>query len=246
MAGDTDPARGPLMDVTSIWADLLSDQDRAVITNAGYGKARGLGTAPLLMVIDCQYNYIGADEPVDQQQDRWPAGGGEAAWAAVRTIGGLLNAAHSADVPVIYTRNVQKRTVRFDSFVGKSTWDHTKTLDDSEGSRIVAEISPQESDFVLDKSYASAFYGTPLVNYLVGLGTDTLIIAGVSTGGCVRATAIDAVSRGFNAAVVADAVADRIVASHKVALLDLWMKYTDVIDSVSASDYLASREGADG
>ncbi len=234
------------MDVTSIWADLLTDQDRAVIANAGYGRTRGFGTAPLLMVIDCQYNYIGADEPVDQQQDRWPAGGGEAAWAAVRTIGGLLNAAHAADVPVIYTRNVQKRTVRFDSFAGKSTWDHTKTLDDSESSRIVEEIAPQEGDFVLDKSYASAFYGTPLVNYLVGLGTDTLIISGVSTGGCVRATAVDAVSRGFNVAVVADAVADRIVASHKVALLDLWMKYTDVVDSASAIGYLASREGADG
>jgi len=228
------------MDITSIWADLLTDQDRAVIANAGYGKARGLGTAPLLMVIDCQYNYIGADEPVEQQQDRWPAGGGEAAWAAVRTVSGLLDTAHEVDVPVIYTRNVQKRTVRFDSFADKSTWDHTRTLDDSDSSRIVEEIAPQEGDFVLDKSYASAFYGTPLVNYLVGLGADTLIISGVSTGGCVRATAIDAVSRGFNVTVVADAVADRIVASHKVALLDLWMKYTDVMDAASITSYLES------
>lgn len=229
------------MDVTSIWSDLLTDQDRSVIGNAGYGKARGLGTTPLLMVIDCQYNYIGADEPVDQQQDRWPAGGGEAAWAAVRTIRGLLDIAHQAEVPVIYTRNVQKRTVRFDSFAGKSTWDHSKTLDNSESSRIVAEIEPEGSDFVLDKSYASAFYGTPLVNYLVGLGTDTLIITGVSTGGCVRATSVDAVSRGFNVAVVADAVADRIGASHQVALLDLWMKYTDVVDSATISTYLESQ-----
>ena len=230
------------MEVRSIWADLLTDQDRAVIANAGYGKARGLGTAPLLMVIDCQYNYIGADEPVEEQQDRWPAGGGQAAWAAIRIIAGLLDTAHAADVPVIYTRNVQKRTVRFDSFAGKSTWDHSKTLDGSESSRIVAEIAPRDDDFILDKSYASAFYGTPLVNYLVGLGADTLIITGVSTGGCVRASAVDAVSRGFNVAVVADAVADRIVASHKVALLDLWMKYTDVMDAASITDYLESLE----
>lgn len=228
------------MDVISIWSDLLGDRDRAVIVNAGYGKARGLGAKPVLMVIDCQYNYIGADEPVDEQQDRWPAGGGQAAWAAVRTISGLLNTAHVADVPVIYTRNVQKRTVRFDSFAAKSTWDHSKTLDESDGSRIVDEIAPRDEDFVLDKSYASAFYGTPLVNYLVGLGADTLIIAGVSTGGCVRATAVDAVSRGFKVAVVADAVADRIVASHKVALLDLWMKYTDVMDAASVTGYLES------
>ncbi len=117
------------MDVASIWADLLTEKDRAVIANAGYGKTRGFGPAPLLMVIDCQYNYIGADEPVDQQQDRWPAGGGDGAWAAIRTIAKLIDAARGADVPVLYTRNVQKRTVRFDSFDGKSTWDKDATLD---------------------------------------------------------------------------------------------------------------------
>jgi len=223
--------------VTAIWDDILTERDRRVITNAGYGKPRGLGASPLLMVIDCQYNYIGADEPVDEQQDRWPAGGGTAAWNAVRSIGKLLDAARTSGVPVLYTRNVQKRTVRFDSFAGKSSWDKRATLDDSAGSRIVAEIEPQETDFVLDKSYASAFYGTPLLNYLIGLGADTLVVAGVSTGGCVRATAVDAVSRGFNVGVVADAVADRIVASHKVALLDMWMKYTDVIDTAAATAY---------
>ena len=234
-------------DVAAMWDDVLTDTDRRVIANAGYGKPRGLGTSPILMVIDCQYNYIGADEPVDEQQDRWPAGGGEAAWRAVREIGGLLDAARAGSVPVLYTRNVQKRTIQFDSFAGKSSWDKRATLEDSEGSRIVDEIAPTASDFVLDKSYASAFYGTPLVNYLVGLGVDTLIVSGVSTGGCVRATAVDAVSRGFKVAVVADAVADRIVASHKVALLDMWMKYTDVIDAKTATGYLASLgEGSDG
>ena len=227
-------------DVTAVWSDVLTDRDRRVIANAGYGKARGLGESPLLVVIDCQYNYIGADEPVDQQQDRWPAGGGEEAWAAIRTIAKLIDAARGADVPILYTRNVQKRTVRFDSFDGKSTWDKKTTLDGSEGTRIVDEIAPLEDDLVLDKSYASAFYGTPLLTYLVGLGADTLVITGVSTSGCVRASAVDAVTRGYKVAVVADAVADRIGASHRVALLDLWMKYTDVVDSVEAGDYLRS------
>jgi nicotinamidase-related amidase len=226
------------MSITSNWDDLLTEQDRNVIANAGYGKPRGLGPKPLLMVIDCQYNYIGADEPVDEQQDRWPGGGGEGAWAAVRAISGIREKAHTVGVPVIYTRNVQKRTIQFDSFAAKSNWDKRATLDESDGSRIVDEITPIGTDFVLDKSYASAFYGTPLVNYLVGLGVDTLIVTGVSTSGCVRATAVDAVTRGFRVAVVADAVADRIVASHKVALLDLWMKYTDVMGSGQVLEYL--------
>jgi nicotinamidase-related amidase len=225
------------MDVKTLWDDLLTERDRRVITNAGYGKPRGLGSTPLLMVIDCQYNYIGADRPVDEQQGEWPAGGGEEAWKAVRTAARLLQAARSVGIPVIYTRNVQKRTVRFDSFAGKSTWDKRSTLDESQGSRIVDEIAPGEDDFVLDKSYASAFYGTPLLNYLVGMGIDTIVVAGVSTSGCVRATAVDGVTRGFRVAVVADAVADRIDASHRIALLDLWMKYADVIDADEAVKY---------
>lgn len=226
------------MDVTQVWDDLLTPTDRAVIANAGFGKRRGFGTSPMLVMIDCQYNYIGADKPITEQQDEYPGGGGEGAWRAVRTIEGLLEIARAIDIPVLYTRNVQKRTIRFDSFAGKSTWDHSKTLEDAPGSRIVDELSPRPEDFVIDKSYASAFYGTPLVNYLVGLKVDTLIMTGVSTSGCVRATAVDGVTRGFNVAVVADGTADRIEASHKVALLDLWMKYADVVGSDEAAEYL--------
>ncbi len=226
------------MDVTKIWDDLLTPTDRAVIENAGFGKRRGFGSSPVLVMIDCQYNYIGADKPITEQQDEYPGGGGEGAWRAIRIIEGLLGIARTIDIPILYTRNVQKRTIRFDSFAGKSTWDHSKTLEDAPGSRIVAEIAPRAEDFVIDKSYASAFYGTPLVNYLVGLKVDTLVMTGVSTSGCVRATAVDGVTRGFNVAVVADGTADRIEASHKVALLDLWMKYADVISSDEAAEYL--------
>lgn len=225
-----------------VWDELLSERDARVITNAGYGRERGLGEAPVLMVIDCQYNYIGDDRPVDEQQDRWPAGGGAGAWAAVRRIGGLLDGARRHSVPILYTRNVQKRTVRFDSFAAKSSWDKTRSLDDARDSEVVSEISPTDGDLVLDKSYASAFYGTPLSTWLVGLGVDTILMTGVSTSGCVRATAVDGVSRGYRVAVVEDAVADRIQVSHRASLLDLWMKYTDIVDAAAAAAYL---EGSD-
>lgn len=225
-----------------VWDDLLSERDARVIANAGYGRPRGLGASPVLMVIDCQHNYIGDDAPVDRQQERWPAGGGADAWAAVRRITGLIAAARSSAVPVLYTRNVQKRTVRFDSFAAKSTWDKSRSLDDAEGSAIVDDIAPVDGDLVLDKSYASAFYGTPLTTWLVALGVDTILMTGVSTSGCVRATAVDGVTRGYRVAVVADAVADRIEVSHRASLLDLWMKYTDLLDAAAAAAYL---EGSD-
>jgi nicotinamidase-related amidase len=70
------------------------------------------------------------------------------------------------------------------------------------------------------------------------MGIDSLIIVGGSTSGCVRATSVDAVSRNFKVAVVEDCVYDRIELSHKAGLLDLWMKYTDVINLEEVSDYI--------
>ena len=91
---------------------------------------------------------------------------------------------------------------------------------------------------MVDKGYASAFFGTPLLSFLIKLKADTLIVTGGTTSGCVRAFCVDAVSRSFNVGVVADAVFDRISASHTTALLDLWMKYCDLLTSDETVCYL--------
>jgi nicotinamidase-related amidase len=120
----------------------------------------------------------------------------------------------------------------------KAGWDHTRTLDEDEGSRIVPSLAPLGDDVVVDKAYASAFWATPLLTYLVALHVDSVIVTGVSTSGCVRATAVDAASHGFSPAVVTDAVADRIQLSHAATLLDLWMKYADLMRSDEVERYL--------
>lgn len=221
------------------WDDVLTEQDRRVIENGGYGKQRGLSGKKALVVIDCQRVYIGRDAPVDEQQDQWPAGGGEVAWSAVARIRSLLESARSNGVPVIYTRNVQKQTLAFDGFTKKSGWNHAMTMEGSDAVDIVPEIEPQAGDLVLDKSYASALHGTPLLSWLITLGVRSLIVTGVSTSGCVRATTVDAISYGFDVGVVEDAVADRISVSHKAALLDLWMKYADLLSAEQARAILS-------
>jgi len=222
------------------WDEALTEEERNVIARGKYGQTRGLGTAPVLLIIDCQPNYLGEDAPIVEQQERWPAGGGELAWAAVRVIEQVLAAARGQSIPVVYTRNVQKRTARFDMVSAKAGWDHSRTLDGDPGTQIVPELAPNDDDIVIDKAYASAFWGTPLLTYLVQMGADSVIVSGVSTSGCVRATAVDAVTRGFKTAVVSDAVADRIQLSHKATLLDLWMKYTDLLTGTDAISYLST------
>ena len=232
--------------MTHPWDALLTAEDRRVIENAGYGRPRGLGERPALLLIDLQHNYLGADEPILQQQDRWPAGGGSDAWAALRRLIPLISASRSAGTPVIYTRNVQRRTTRFDVISAKSSWDHVSTIEGHPGAEIVDEVRPSPADVVVDKSYASAFFGTPLMSILNSLSVDTVLIGGVSTSGCVRATAVDASMLGLRVGVIADAVADRIALSHAATLLDLWMKYADLVVSKEAEAYLRRRPGVDG
>jgi maleamate amidohydrolase len=222
------------------WEESLTDGDREVIERGGYGKRRGFGTAPALLLIDCQYNHIGADRPILDQIGEWPAGGGAAAWDAVRRIEPVLARSRERGVPVIFTRYCySRRSARFDAFSRKRGRSLDAFVDGAPGTEIVDPLAPRDDELVVDKVHASAFYATALLSYLQGMRVDTLLVAGVSTSGCVRATVVDAVSNNFNAAVLEDCVADRLALSHRASLLDLWMKYSDVIDSAEALDYLA-------
>jgi maleamate amidohydrolase len=225
------------MSTTKPWESLLTETDKIVIEKGGYGQSRGLGKRPLLVIIDAQPNYIGADKPIAEQLDEWPSGGGDVAWKGIRKIEEIKKAAQQSNIPVLYTRNVQKKTIQFDSFSTKAKRDQTKYIDGNPAADILECLAPTNYDIVVDKSYASAFFGTPLISYLVKMQIDSLIIVGGSTSGCVRATAVDAVTHNYNVAVVEDAVFDRIDLSHKAALLDLWMKYCDVLPSEDIFEY---------
>jgi len=99
-------------------------------------------------------------------------------------------------------------------------------------------IEPAPGEPVVVKQYASAFFGTPLAPTLHGLGVDTVVLAGVSTSGCVRATAMDALNSGFRPQVVRQACADRSPALHENNLADLDAKYADVVDLPEALAHL--------
>jgi maleamate amidohydrolase len=220
-----------------VWDDILSPLDREVISRGGYGKSRGLGDHPAFLIIDAQYNYVGENKPILDQIRQWPSGAGESAWRTVGPTAAVLETFRDLKLPVIYTRNLQQ-DVRFDSFAAKTNRNQLQYLIGAKGTEIVDELRPKEGELVVDKSYASAFYGTPLLSFLVKLKVDTLFVVGGTTSGCVRATCVDGASRNFDVAVLEDCVFDRVTISHKVALLDLWMKYCDVITSDEAIAHL--------
>jgi nicotinamidase-related amidase len=113
----------------------------------------------------------------------------------------------------------------------------------AKGYEFVAEVAPSSEDLLLPKRHPSAFFGTPLVSYLVALGADSVIVSGVSTSGCVRGTVIDAFSNNYAVSVVEECTFDRLVVSHKINLYDMHGKYADVVSLAETLDYLGSRAG---
>jgi nicotinamidase-related amidase len=100
-------------------------------------------------------------------------------------------------------------------------------------------LEPILGETVICKQYASAFFGTSLASLLTAIHVDTVIIAGLSTSGCVRASAVDCCQHGFIPLVVRDAVGDRAAGPHEANLFDLQAKYAEVISLDAALDYVA-------
>jgi maleamate amidohydrolase len=111
-------------------------------------------------------------------------------------------------------------------------------VEDAPGGWGELTLQPGAGEPVVVKQYASAFFGTSLASTLHTAGVDTLVVAGVSTSGCVRATAMDALNSGFRPQVVRDACADRTQALHDNNLADLDAKYADVVDLAEAIEHL--------
>ena len=217
----------------NIWDGFLTERDREVIEASGYAGRGGLGQRPALMIVDVSYNFCGKrPEPILESIRKWRNSCGEDAWRAIEVIRVLIDACHGKGLPVFYSTNT-RRSDGFDA--GAWRWKNTRELEDPDkeiaGNEIVAEISPEPQDVVILKTKPSAFFGTPLLSFLVDLKVDSLIVCGVSTSGCVRATVIDAFSNNLRVQVVGDACFDRLEASHAINLCDMDAKYADVVDS---------------
>jgi nicotinamidase-related amidase len=192
-----------------------------------YHRKTHVGERPALVMIDL-YNlvYEGGARPVHELVAKHPSSCGEYAHAAIAPIKSLLAAARQAGIPVIH--------VTYDD---RPETDHKamhpthrpKPKYDPAAYQIRSEFAPAADEQYIYKKRASAFYGTPLSTSLVQLGVQSVIIAGETTSGCVRASAVDSYSHGFHTVVVEECVFDRSIVSHKVNLFDLHHKYADVM-----------------
>jgi len=202
--------------------ELKENYRSAYFGNLGFGKA------PALILVDLVEAYFDEDSPLYAQVD-------DALASALR----IRDAARLAGIPIFYTRVVYKKG----GSDGGVFYRKVPILEVFDiGSPLGAwakGIEPADGEVVITKQFPSAFFGTGLAEKLNERGVDTLIITGVTTSGCIRATCVDALSYGFIPIVVADACGDRHAAPHEANLFDMNAKYADVVDERTVIEHLA-------
>lgn len=152
----------------------------------------------------------------------------------------LLVAARAAQIPVIFT-NVVYQPGGTDGGLFYKRIPALKVFDKgSPLGNFPPSLQPEDDEIVITKQFASAFFGTSLAAILTEMKVDTLLITGLSTSGCVRATALDALQYGVAPFVVRDACGDRHPTPHDANLFDLQAKYAEVISEKEAVGLLAA------
>jgi nicotinamidase-related amidase len=201
-----------------------------------------VGDRPALVIVDMTLAFV---------DDAYPTGWSATGWPCVRANASLLRSARAGGVPVYFTKSFAEadhRRVRGQHGRWRSS-QRAETATAPSGDTIVEELTPSSEEIVIHKQAApSAFFGTPLEANLIYDGVDTVVVTGMTTSGCVRATVLDAFQLNFHVVVVDTACADRSQISHSVTLFDLHMKYADVINEQEGVELLggdwASRDGA--
>lgn len=193
----------------------------------GFGERVGFGLRPALVVIDVIRAFTEEESPLSSDLS-----------SQIQMINSLTPAARRVGAPVVFT------TVAYDRHLSEAgVWirkvpTHGWLREGTEWIESDPRVEREDEDQWLVKKYASCFFGTDLLSRLVSRGVDTVLIAGCTTSGCVRATAVDACSYGLRAIVVEECVGDRAELPHLASLFDIDAKYGDVVSTDQAREYL--------
>jgi nicotinamidase-related amidase len=221
------------------WRELIPRRDRELSARSGRGRRLAPGARPALIVIDVTYGFTGRDRgPIEAAIAEYPNACGEPAWRAVDAIRPVLAEVRRQGLPVLHTAGVSDAGA---TLGGRANEKHgRRAAQPADAAQIVEELAPVSGEVVIRKARPSAFFGTPLISALIDARVDTLLVAGCTTSGCVRATVVDAFSFGLRTLVVEDGVFDRVELSHAVNLFDIDQKYGDVRQAADVLDYLAN------
>ncbi|MGO2750846.1 MAG: isochorismatase family protein [Pseudoclavibacter sp.] len=197
----------------------------ALFQEAGFGSRVGWGKKPALVVIDMADGWLSGDSMFTNDHP-----------GVVANISKLLEVFRERGLPIYFT------TWKFDIEANElgTVWAKKSPVTQKfgDGAELIPELDRRPNELVINKPRPSAFSGTHLTAHLIGEGVDTIVLTGVSTSGCIRATAESAVDLNFHVIVPEEAVGDRSPRSHLSNLLDIDLKMGDVMPVAEVIDHL--------
>jgi maleamate amidohydrolase len=197
---------------------------------AGFRGELGFGTAPALLIVDAVVAYFERASPL--------YAGVEQTLAAMRRV---LDLARRHQLPIIFTRQEFTGDGADRGLYRRKVPALDLLRPGSPLAKIVPELPLEPRDVVIVKRYPSAFFSTELATLLRERKIDTLLIAGLTTSGCIRATAMDSLLNGFAGIVIREAVGDRNRAQHEANLFDIAAKLADVRSEDDVARWLEER-----
>lgn len=224
------------------WDGLVPAEDIASMEHRGrpVDRVPDFGERPALVVVDMTRAFVHDGYPTNCN-----AWGGAAATAGCARV---LESARRHAVPVFFTKVLENGAGLHATGVelGRMRMSDPSMLATPLGlpdsNEIAEELQPIDGEVVMGKPKPSAFFGTPLQAYLTYLGTDTVVVIGMVTSGCVRATVIDAYMGNYHVIVPHECLADYSWFQHRASLFDMHLKYADVCEIEEVETFL-SRTG---
>lgn len=177
----------------------------------------GIGDLPALIVVDVVKGFTDPTCPLGSEADE-----------VVAANVALMDAFHKADLPVVLTTVVYRSNNEATVFRARVPALNLLTPD-SEWVRFDPRLPIAATDLQLEKRHASSFHGTDLDNWLKARNVDSVVVTGLTTSGCVRATAVDGLQNNYKVLVPREACGDRDAEAHEANLYDMNAKYADVV-----------------
>ena len=198
----------------------MTDSAKDVYQRGGFGGEIALTFPVALLVVDFCNAFVDPDT----------LGGGNIALAAEKTRA-LLGEARLRGWPVAHS-SIAYRKDGSDANIWQEKVPRLRQLvEGSEAVAFVHSLRPAAGEHVVRKTVPSAFFDSQLQSWLKERGVKGLAIAGCTTSGCVRASAVDALSLGLRTVVISDCVGDRAIDAHDASLTDIAAKYAEVMSA---------------
>jgi nicotinamidase-related amidase len=167
---------------------------------------------PALLIIDMQNDFVLEGKPLKVAGAR----------GVIPKIRAVLEEFRKRSLPVIHVLRVHRpdgsdvEIIRQDLF-RKSPF----AVEGTPGAAVIDELAPLAGERVLTKTRMSAFTGTELDLVLRTLGVTTLVVCGIQTPNCIRATVFDGIAYNYPVVLIEDATGAASEEVHRANVRDM-------------------------